>query len=99
MRVKRYFEYLNDTTYLNNNAASAVSLPRPAHSRWGSDGREVSVDPNVGQVIPQPPNPGAGDQLTIVELDPLEVVARNQVVQTGVRDQGQIVKLQDCEMF
>ena len=62
-------------------AAAAVALPGAALRRRRRDRREVGVDLDVGQVAPKPPNPGPGDQLTVVQLDPLEVVARNEIVQ------------------
>ena len=57
------------------------------------------MDFYVGQVIAEPPNSSTGNQLAIVEFDPLQIVAIDQVIETGVRDQGQVVKLQDVEMF
>ncbi len=57
------------------------------------------MDLDVGQVVAQPPDPGAGDQLTIVELDALEVVAGDEVVEGGVRDQGQVVQLENIQVF
>lgn len=57
------------------------------------------MDPDVGQVVPQPPDACPGDELTVVQLDALEVVARHQVVQGGVCDQGQVVQLEDGQVL
>jgi len=34
-----------------------------------------------------------------VQIDALEVVARDEVIQGGIRDEGQVVQLQDVEGF
>ena len=57
------------------------------------------MDFYVGQVIAEPSNPSPCNQLTIVEFDPLQIVAIDQVIEAGVSDQGQIIQLQDVEMF
>jgi hypothetical protein len=46
---------------------------------------------DVGQVAPQPPDPDPADQLTVVQFNPLEVVAQDQVIKGGVRDERQVV--------
>ena len=54
---------------------------------------------DVGQMVAQPPNPGAGDQLTIVEFDALQIVTGDQVVEAGIGDERQVVQLQDAQVF
>ena len=57
------------------------------------------MDFYVGQVIAEPSNSSPCNQLTIVEFDPLQIVAIDQMIEAGVSDQGQIIQLQDVEMF
>ena len=57
------------------------------------------MDFYVGQVIAEPSNSSTGNQLTIVEFDPLQIVAIDQVIEAGVSDQRQVVELQDVEML
>ena len=57
------------------------------------------MDPDVGEVVAKPPDACSRDELTVVELDPLEVVAADQVVERCVRDQGQIVQLKDGQVL
>lgn len=57
------------------------------------------MDFYVGQMITEPPNSCPGNQLTIVEFDPLQVVTIDQVIEAGICDQGQVIELQHVEMF
>lgn len=54
---------------------------------------------DIGQVHSEPPDARPSDELTVVQLNPLQVVARHQVVQRMVSDQWQIVKLKDGQML
>jgi hypothetical protein len=55
------------------------------------------MDLDVGQMTPQSSDAGSSDQLTVVELDAFEIVARDQVVERRVRDEGQVVQLKNVE--
>lgn len=50
-------------------------------------------------MAPQMLNAGPGDELTIIEFNPLQVVASLQVLQGVVSDQRQIVQLQDGQVL
>ena len=52
---------------------------------------------DVGQVVPHPPDPGPRDQLAIVQLDPLQVVAVDEVVEGLIGDERTVVQLEDGE--
>ena len=64
--------------------------------RWG-DRCKVGVDLDVGQMTPQSPDSSTSDQLTVVELNAFEIVARDQVVERHVRDEWQVVQLKNVE--
>lgn len=49
---------------------------------------------HAGQVVPQSSDPRPRDQLTVVQLYPLEVVTVDEVVEGLVGDQGTVVQLQ-----
>ena len=53
----------------------------------------------TGQMRSQSSNSLSGDQLTIIELNPLKIVTSHQMIQTGVSDEGTVVQLQDCEVL
>ena len=78
-------------------AAATVPLPGPAGGRRWRHRREVGVHLHVRQVVPQPPYPHPRDQLAVVQFDPLEVVAVEEVVQRLVSDQRAVVQLQDVQ--
>ena len=66
--------------------ASAVPLPGATLGRRRGDRGKVSMNLDVGQMAPQPPNPCSGNQLTVVKLYALKVVARDKVVQGDIGD-------------
>jgi len=49
------------------------------------------VHAHVGQVGAQPADAGACDELTVVQLDALQIVTGDQMVQSGVGDERTIV--------
>ena len=53
----------------------------------------TNPDLDAGQVVAEAAYPGPRDQLAVVELDPLQVVAVHQVVQALVSDQRTVVQL------
>ena len=50
-------------------------------------------------MVPQPPDPRARDQLAIVQLYPLEVVTRDEMVERLIGYQGEVVQLQDGQVL
>ena len=78
-------------------AAATVALAGAARRRRRRHGGKVSVDLYVGQMVPQPPDARPCDQLTVVQLDALEVVAVEEVLKGLVRDEGTVVQLQHVE--
>lgn len=84
---------------LENHTAAAVSLPGAPHrGGWGHRG-EVGVDLYTRQVVPKPTDPGSGDELTVVQLYSLEVVASHEMVEALVCDEGTVIQLKDCQVL
>ena len=72
------------SSFSEYETAPAVPLPGAAHRGRRRDRGKVGVDLDVGQVVPEPPDARPRDELAVVELDPLQVVAGHQVVE-GLR--------------
>ena len=52
---------------------------------------------DIGQVVPHPSYAGPRYKLAVVELDPLQVVAVDEMVEGLVGDERTVVKLKDGE--
>ena len=76
------------------NTAATVALARAAGRGRRCHRRKVRVHPDVGQVVAQPADASPRDQLTIVELYPLQVVTVDEMVEGLVGDEGTVVQLQ-----
>lgn len=57
------------------------------------------MDFDVGQVVAESSDSGSGDQLTVIEFYPLEIMTRHQMVKRLVCDERKVVQLEDRQVL